>query len=350
MIIAARFFKRALFIFFFPFFFPVWLFFNLFFGYKLSKEIQSIPELVRIKNKMYDFNTLENYNRSVSIYNNKVLLISRSEYEHFLYQKNYLKLRNAQLFLKISFLEFHSSAPSDNWIINVNGFAENKYLNLGKVWFFLKENYNIITYDARGHGDSDPNKITFGHNEKEDLLAIIKYLFINYGNKIKIGIFVSDLGLLTVLHFLYQENNLPFLKKIKFVISESPIIDLDYFFRELIIKKYDNFHVFFVFYGLWFFSYFFYDFNFMDNNLFFKEKNTFFRSLKKLPFFFIKSNSDTFSSSEKLLFFYKKKIQFENEKRSKIFFFENVTFSKIIFSHHNFLSKKIIEFANENIH
>ncbi|GKX28059.1 alpha/beta hydrolase [Vallitalea longa] len=42
--------------------------------------------------------------------------------------------------------------------------------------FFLEQDFNVVLYDARAHGDNTAKTVTFGYYEKEDLGTVIDYV------------------------------------------------------------------------------------------------------------------------------------------------------------------------------
>lgn len=72
------------------------------------------------------------------------------------------------------------------------------YLTLARV--FLDHGYNVLTYDSRGHGDSDGQIESFGDLEQRDVLGAVKWVKSNHaeaaGRIVAIGIDTGGAALL----------------------------------------------------------------------------------------------------------------------------------------------------------
>lgn len=90
---------------------------------------------------------------------------------------------------------------TNNWVIGLHGWTENKWLGLRLVKHFYDNGYNVITYDARNHGKSSSIPTTIGYKEKDDLYEVIQYLNQNYKPQ-NIGIIGNSMGGATVIEFI----------------------------------------------------------------------------------------------------------------------------------------------------
>lgn len=95
---------------------------------------------------------------------------------------------------------------TNNWVIGLHGWTENKWLGLRLVKHFYDNGYNVITYDARNHGKSATVPTTIGYNEKNDLYEVIQYLNKNYKPK-NIGIIGNSMGGATIIEFIKSYNS-----------------------------------------------------------------------------------------------------------------------------------------------
>jgi len=62
-------------------------------------------------------------------------------------------------------------------LIIVHGLGQNRSVPFSLLKPLLEEdNYNVFLFDLRAHGDSGGDLITFGYNEKEDVISAVDYL------------------------------------------------------------------------------------------------------------------------------------------------------------------------------
>lgn len=72
---------------------------------------------------------------------------------------------------------FLSSEDSEETVVLIHGYGGTKENFLEEdLSFLLDEGYNVFMFDLRGHGESEDSFTTFGLEEKEDVLAAIKFL------------------------------------------------------------------------------------------------------------------------------------------------------------------------------
>lgn len=64
---------------------------------------------------------------------------------------------------------------SPGTVILSHGLGGDRVTNYPVAEIFLKNNWNVISYDQRGSGDSPDNKISFGYFEKQDVKALVDY-------------------------------------------------------------------------------------------------------------------------------------------------------------------------------
>lgn len=74
---------------------------------------------------------------------------------------------------------FDAKTPSNKTLIFVHGFDENRRMS-GRtkilVKYLIPRGYNVLAFDLRGQGESEGDLISFGCNEKYDVLGAIDYL------------------------------------------------------------------------------------------------------------------------------------------------------------------------------
>lgn len=74
--------------------------------------------------------------------------------------------------------------PAENpkgTVIRVHGLDSNKGYRLGLVQGLVEGGYSVLTFDLRGHGESDLAKMGAGVHEQDDVLGAIDYVLENRG-------------------------------------------------------------------------------------------------------------------------------------------------------------------------
>ena len=66
------------------------------------------------------------------------------------------------------------------WAVLCHGWTENKYEMMHLVNMYFAQNYNVLVYDARFHGESEGEYTTIGFLEKHDLYFVVKWLINNH--------------------------------------------------------------------------------------------------------------------------------------------------------------------------
>ena len=98
----------------------------------------------------------------------------------------------------------------------------------GGINLSLKNGHNVLLVDQRAHGDSEGNIISFGINERFDVVSWVNYLIDRFGNEILIGLYGISMGAATVI--MASELDLP--KNVKLVVADCPFSSAE----DIIIK------------------------------------------------------------------------------------------------------------------
>ena len=98
----------------------------------------------------------------------------------------------------------------------------------GGINLSLKNGHNVLLVDQRAHGDSEGNIISFGLNERFDVVSWVNYLIDRFGNEILIGLYGISMGAATVI--MASELDLP--KNVKLVVADCPFSSAE----DIIIK------------------------------------------------------------------------------------------------------------------
>ena len=99
---------------------------------------------------------------------------------------------------------------TDRYVILSHGYTDNRYGNLKYMRDYLRNGYNCITYDLRGHGENENTFCTYGKRESKDLACLIDDSFRRYGDGIELGLHGESLGAATTAAVLGLRQNVAF--------------------------------------------------------------------------------------------------------------------------------------------
>ncbi|MDD7383060.1 MAG: alpha/beta hydrolase [Peptoniphilaceae bacterium] len=87
-----------------------------------------------------------------------------------------------------------------DWVIFVHGYASSRNSNTSKniVSIYLKNGFQVVSVDNRGHGKSGGNYITMGYKDKDDIKLWVKYIKERDKNS-KIALHGISMGASTVM-------------------------------------------------------------------------------------------------------------------------------------------------------
>lgn len=138
-------------------------------------------------------------------------------------------LSNDNLKLRGYYLE--NEKCSDNLVVIIHGYTDNHYLDFQFIDFYLKEGFNILMIDERGHGESEGKYATYGVNEKEDLKLWIDFMREKLGQVSMVGLHGQSMGASTSLMYGGKFHD------VDFIIADCPYSDgksiLEYQFKEI---------------------------------------------------------------------------------------------------------------------
>jgi len=104
-------------------------------------------------------------------------------------------------------------------IVLLHGVRANRAAMLGRAFWLHDLGYNVLLYDARGCGESEPTPITFGFHETRDLLGALQWL--QTRGMTRIGCVGSSQGAATIL---LASKSLP--ASVRAVVAEEPYATL----------------------------------------------------------------------------------------------------------------------------
>ena len=124
---------------------------------------------------------------------------------------------------------------SKNTIILLHDFNGSRWSVMKYADIYLSKGFNILIYDAKGHGESGGTNSTLGYDEKDDLDLMVDYIVA--GNKHgTIGVYGQGLGGFTAL--LHSELNKES-KKVRFYIIDSSFSDVQSYLTLKANKEYN---------------------------------------------------------------------------------------------------------------
>ena len=94
--------------------------------------------------------------------------------------------------LWVGFVE--SDKNSKYYVISSHGYTSSRYGMYKYAVLWRKMGYHCILYDNRGHGANDPDFISFGVRESQDLMAVIEDTYQRYGEDIHLGLHGESMG------------------------------------------------------------------------------------------------------------------------------------------------------------
>lgn len=126
---------------------------------------------------------------------------------------------------KLNGLIYEPNPNSKKWVVVCHWFTGNKFWITYHALIFAKLGYNIMSFDFRGHGNSEEKVTTLGVNETHDLITAIRWLTQNkeveemglFGTSM--GAFVSNFASLKYFAELDKLN-------LKFVVSDAGYVNI----------------------------------------------------------------------------------------------------------------------------
>ena len=156
------------------------------------------------------------------------------------YAKQDFKVKGYQGYTLHGQLIKAADSNSKKYVIITHGFRSNRNGSIKYVTTYHKLGYNVIIYDARGHGLNQKATVSLGNYEAKDLAALIKATYQRYGQDIYLGLHGESMGSATSLSVLAYKP------KVKFVVADCGFTHL----YDLIHAGYKENHLGFMIHGI----------------------------------------------------------------------------------------------------
>ncbi len=87
------------------------------------------------------------------------------------------------------------TAPPDRWVLVLHGYRSDRSILYVRARFFARRGFNVLLLHFRGHGSSDPSRISYGYHERKDVMAAFEFIrSLNPGAPVHIGIDGISMG------------------------------------------------------------------------------------------------------------------------------------------------------------
>lgn len=122
--------------------------------------------------------------------------------------------------------------PTDTCILYAHGLGSNKLEALSIAKCYLRQGYDVCSFDFGGSGRSEGEMTTYGLLEKDDILTVLKHLEATekYGRVVLWG---RSMGAVAAVMALDQEEN----SKVECLVLDSPFCSFEKVAVEIAAKK-----------------------------------------------------------------------------------------------------------------
>lgn len=124
------------------------------------------------------------------------------------------------------------SGEDQPWVILVHGAGGDHEFAIAYVEMFLELNYNVLTYDQRGHGDNSDKRVTFGIFEKHDIESLVEYIKEEYHAR-SIMIHGQSMGGATAALYAASEHGK---ENLDACILDSPVPGMELLLSEMFVE------------------------------------------------------------------------------------------------------------------
>ncbi len=87
------------------------------------------------------------------------------------------------------------TARPDRWVLALHGYRSDRSILYVRARFFARRGFNVLLLHFRGHGGSDPSRISYGYHERQDVTAAFEFIrSLHPGVPVHIGIDGISMG------------------------------------------------------------------------------------------------------------------------------------------------------------
>lgn len=93
------------------------------------------------------------------------------------------------------------------WVLLLHGYRSDREVLNSRRRFFIRRGYHVLILHFRGHGGSEPTRISYGFNERKDIKAALDFIrLIHRGQSVEIGIDGISMGAAAAAYAVAYES------------------------------------------------------------------------------------------------------------------------------------------------
>ena len=119
-------------------------------------------------------------------------------------------------------------------VVLAHGLNGNRLTGYPVAEMFLRNGYNVLTYDQRASGESDAEYMTCGYWESYDFGDCVRYVRSTAGDKVRIGGWGSSIGGATVGFYLGTKEAQ---NELSFAVLDCPVSDMEEIIECFLTRK-----------------------------------------------------------------------------------------------------------------
>jgi pimeloyl-ACP methyl ester carboxylesterase len=87
------------------------------------------------------------------------------------------------------------NASPDDWVLLLHGYRSDRGVLQNRARFYSRRGFNVLMLHFRGHGSSQPSRISYGYFERRDVVAAFEFIrSLLPGRRMRIGIDAVSMG------------------------------------------------------------------------------------------------------------------------------------------------------------
>jgi pimeloyl-ACP methyl ester carboxylesterase len=106
-----------------------------------------------------------------------------------------------------AWIQLSPNATSNNWALLLHGYRSDREVLQTRRRFFNRRGYHTLLLHFRGHGSSEPSRISYGYHERKDVRAAMEFIrSLHPGQPVRIGIDGVSMGAAAAAYAVAYEN------------------------------------------------------------------------------------------------------------------------------------------------